>query len=78
MSATGFQGVRWRLIACAAPAAVFFVAFWLLPVARLVALPLDQGWDTYLKVLTDPHYLESLLNTVGLSLVVTLATLVLG
>lgn len=61
-----------------APAAALFFAFWLLPMARLVMLPASQGWSTYFAVLTDPRYLESLLNTVGLSIGVTAATLFLG
>lgn len=57
---------------------MFFTAFWLLPVVRLVALPAAQGWATYFAVLTDSRYLSSMLNTLALSLVVTLATLLLG
>jgi putative spermidine/putrescine transport system permease protein len=63
---------------CAAPAVAFFAAFWLLPVVRLFALPAERGWVTYAAVLLDSRYLHSLLNTLGLSLVVTLATLLLG
>jgi putative spermidine/putrescine transport system permease protein len=74
----GFDAQRWRLMACAAPAVACFVAFWLLPVAQLVALPASQGWSTYWVALTDSRYLQSLLQTLALSLVVTLATLVLG
>lgn len=55
-----------------------FCAFWLLPVARLVALPAEKGLATYAVVLTSPRYLQSLLQTLGLSLVVTATTLVLG
>ncbi|WOI44935.1 ABC transporter permease subunit [Acidovorax sp. BLS4] len=66
------------LLACAAPAVAFFAAFWLLPVALLLALPAGKGWDTYFAVLTHARYLQSLLQTLGLSLAVTLATLVLG
>ena len=66
------------LLACAAPAAVFFAAFWLLPVVRLVMLPASKGWETYFAVLTSGRYLQSLLNTLALSVGVTLATLVLG
>ena len=69
---------RWRLLACVLPAAAFFAAFWLLPVARLIALPADKGWATYFAVLTDARYLESMANTVLLSLAVTVATLILG
>jgi hypothetical protein len=66
------------LLACLAPAAIFFAAFWLLPVAWLVVLPASKGWGTYLAVLTEPRYLQSLLNTLLLSVAVTLVTLVLG
>jgi len=69
---------RWLLAACAAPAFAFFAAFWLLPVARLVALPAEKGWATYFVVVTDGRYLQSMVNTLLLSLVVTAATLVLG
>lgn len=55
-----------------------FAAFWLLPVARLVALPAEKGLATYAVVLTSPRYLQSLLQTLGLSLATTVATLVLG
>ncbi len=63
---------------CAAPAVAFFAAFWLLPVVQLLVLPSKKGWDTYFAVLTNSRYLQSLLNTVSLSLVVTLLTLLLG
>lgn len=63
---------------CVAPAVAFFAAFWLLPVVQLLALPAQKGWSTYFAVLTNSRYLQSLANTVGLSLVVTLLTLVLG
>jgi len=69
---------RKLLLACAAPAAAFFAAFWLLPAVRLLALPASKGAETYLAVLTNPRYLQSLLNTLLLSLSVTVATLVLG
>ena len=75
---SGFSPSRWLLAACAAPAAAFFAAFWLLPVARLVALPAGNGWATYFVVRTDGRYLQSLLQTLALSLAVTLATLVIG
>ena len=64
--------------ACLAPAAVVFAAFWLLPMAWLVVLPAGKGWETYFAVLTNPRYLESLANTLVLSILVTLATLVIG
>lgn len=69
---------RLLLAGCAAPAGAFFLAFWLLPALRLLALPAEQGWKTYFIVLTDGRYIESMLNTVLLSVVVTLATLAIG
>ncbi|MDM0040078.1 ABC transporter permease [Variovorax sp. J22G21] len=69
---------RWLLLGCAAPAGAFFLMFWLLPVMHLLALPAGKGWATYFAVLSDGRYLSSMLNTVLLSLGVTLATLILG
>ncbi|GAB7080493.1 ABC transporter permease [Megalodesulfovibrio paquesii] len=66
---------RARLLACAAPAGVVFLAFWLLPMARLALLPASKGWETYFIVLTSPRYLTSLSQTVLLSLVVTVISL---
>lgn len=69
---------RLLLVGCAAPAGVFFLAFWLLPALQLLLLPAEQGWKTYFVVLTDGRYVESMLNTLLLSIAVTLATLVTG
>ena len=41
------------LLACIAPAAVVFAAFWLLPMVQLVLLPASKGWATYFVVLTE-------------------------
>ena len=71
-------GARTRLAGCVAPLVAFFLAFWLLPVASLLTLPAQKGWKTYFAVLLDERYLRSLANTLGLSLGVTLATLILG
>lgn len=65
-------------LACVAPAAALFAAFWLLPMARLAGLPADKGLATYLAVLTEARYLRSLLQTTGLSLAVTLVSLVIA
>ncbi len=78
MRHNSFAPSRALLLACTAPAVAFFAAFWLLPIVQLIALPASKGWETYLVVLTHPRYLQSLLQTLGLSLAVTLATLVLG
>lgn len=64
--------------ACIAPAVAFFAAFWLLPIARLVSLPAEKGWQTYFIVLSEAKYLASLVNTLLLALSVTALTLVLG
>jgi putative spermidine/putrescine transport system permease protein len=67
---------------------VLLVAF-LLPVASLVPTSLrpyipgrgiGEGWTFghYARAVTDPFYVEILLRTVGLGLVVTLLTLVVG
>ncbi|HQQ68931.1 MAG TPA: ABC transporter permease, partial [Alicycliphilus sp.] len=69
---------RLLLAGCALPAGLFFLAFWLLPALQLLVLPAKQGWQTYFVVLTDGRYIESMLNTVVLSAVVTVATLVIG
>ncbi|MDE2414039.1 MAG: ABC transporter permease [Comamonadaceae bacterium] len=69
---------RLLLAGCAAPAGAFFLAFWLMPALQLLMLPAAQGWQTYFVVLTDARYIASMLNTVLLSVVVTLATLLIG
>ncbi|QDY42663.1 ABC transporter permease subunit [Candidatus Pantoea soli] len=64
------------------PALLFFCAFWLLPFARLLQIGLQNDRSTqhsgYWTVVTQPHYLLSLLNTVLLSLAVTLCTLLIA
>lgn len=75
---SGFGPSRTLLLLCCAPAAAFFAAFWLLPVVQLLILPADKGWGTYFAVLTNGRYLQSLMQTLGLSLAVTLLTLLLG
>ncbi|MDP9045480.1 MAG: ABC transporter permease subunit [Pseudomonadota bacterium] len=55
-----------------------FAAFWALPMLRLATLPASQGWPAYAAVLTEPRYLRSLLQTTGLAITVTAATLVLA
>ncbi|MDB5805023.1 MAG: ABC-type transporter, permease component: MolT family [Betaproteobacteria bacterium] len=63
-----------------APAAAFFLAFWLLPMARLVGVGASgpQGMGAYWSVLTNQNYLTSLIYTFVLSALVTLATLVIS
>jgi len=63
---------------CLAPAAAVFAAFWLLPMARLAALPATKGAATYFAVLTEPRYLASLVQTTLLAASVTLVALALA
>ena len=69
-----------RLGVLALPALVVFVAFWLLPMARLVAVGAGgpRGVAAYAAIVTDANYLSSLVSTVVLSIVVTFATLVVS
>src|SRR5690606_27893835 len=76
--ATAHNRHHFLLLACLAPATVFFVAFWILPVVRLIALPAEKGWETYFLVLTDSRYMWSMINTVLLSLATTVVILVIG
>lgn len=68
----------WR-VAMLLPALVVFLAFWLMPIAVLVRISGNgDAIQAYRAVLTNPRYLDSLWQTVLLSLLVTLATLVLS
>jgi putative spermidine/putrescine transport system permease protein len=63
---------------CAAPAVAFFAAFWLLPAVQLLMLPAKDGPAAYFAVLTSARYFQSLTQTLLLSLLVTVATLIIG
>lgn len=73
------MGRRGWIIFCL-PAAALFTAFWIVPMALLAALGLEDrdGRSAYWLVLTEPLYWRSLVNTVVLSLAATLATLLLA
>lgn len=60
----------------ALPAGIVLLAFFLVPLAALVAAGGDPA--AYGRILTDPRYLASLANTAALSAVVTLATLLVA
>jgi putative spermidine/putrescine transport system permease protein len=70
---------RARLLLMAVPAFIVFAAFFLLPLARLVAVAGDgpEGAANYIAILTHPRYLHSLIATVLLSAGVSFATLVI-
>src|SRR5215831_16570374 len=62
------------------PALVFFAAFFLLPMARLVAVGTSGpgGPATYAAIIATPRYFRSLGSTLVLSLLVTGTTLVIA
>ncbi|PFH08985.1 putative spermidine/putrescine transport system permease protein [Collimonas sp. PA-H2] len=64
----------------ALPGMALFLAFWLLPMLRLVAVGASgpTGIAAYFAVLTNHHYLMSLISTLLLSAAVTLATLLIS
>ncbi|NYT76888.1 ABC transporter permease [Alcaligenaceae bacterium] len=70
---------RWRF-ALLIPALVVFTAFWLLPVGMLIRISAGENGfiQTYTAILSDSRYLQSLWQTVALSLAVTAATIVLS
>src|SRR5689334_16005838 len=72
----GRENIRLTLLAL--PALVVFAAFWLLPMARLVAVGASgpRGLGAYLAIVTDRNYFASLVSTITLSIGVTFATLV--
>jgi len=69
-----------RLVLLMLPAGVFFLAFFLLPLGQLFVIGAGgpQGLAAYLAILTNPRYLDSLLQTVLLATGVTLATLAIS
>lgn len=71
---------RSLLIALLLPAAVVFIAFFVLPLANLFMIggTGKMGWAAYSAVLTEPRYLSSLLATVVLATVTTVATLIIS
>ncbi len=71
---------RALLLALAAPAAIFFMAFFLLPMARLflVSGEGEADWAVYRDALFEPRYWRSLVSTVVLSAVTTALTLVIS
>jgi putative spermidine/putrescine transport system permease protein len=64
----------------AVPGVTLFCAFWLLPMLRLLAVGASgpTGYAAYFAVLTNPHYLVSLVSTLLLSAAVTAATLAIA
>ncbi|WP_434288535.1 ABC transporter permease [Celeribacter sp. SCSIO 80788] len=67
-------------LACLVPLAIFTLAFLALPLARLLLGSADSeaGWGIYLQILQTPRYLSTLLQTVLVSLAVTVAALAIS
>ena len=65
---------------CLLPLAVATVAFFLLPMARLVVTGAEgpQGLAGYLAILTEPRYRATLINTVLLATATTFVTLIVA
>lgn len=71
---------RYTLAALLLPAAVVFIAFFLLPLAHLFLIGGSGrlGWSAYTAVLTEPRYRSSLVSTVALAAATTAATLLIS
>jgi len=69
-----------QLLLSIVPVVTIFAAFFLLPFARLLVASLEGplGAGAYTAVLTNPRYFSSLVTTIALAFVVTLATLVIS
>jgi putative spermidine/putrescine transport system permease protein len=69
-----------RLTLLLLPAGVFFLAFFLLPLAQLfhIGLTGKQGWGAYAAIVTDRNYFSSLVSTLGLAAVTTGVTLIVS
>lgn len=68
------------VFACLAPLAVVTVAFFLLPMARLIVVGAQgpHGLAGYLDIVLEPRYRATLINTVVLAAATTIATLVIA
>lgn len=71
---------RQFLTLCLLPLAIFTLAFLAIPLARLILASGegDAGWAIYLQILQTPRYLSTLVQTVLVSLAVTLAALAIS
>ena len=71
---------RQFLILCLLPLAIFTLAFLAIPLGRLILASGegDAGWSIYLQILQTPRYLSTLVQTVVVSLAVTVAALAIS
>lgn len=65
---------------CFLPLIVFSLAFLALPLVRLFSASVEGelGWSIYGEILSNPRYMQSLLDTVLVSLAVTIAALLIA
>ncbi|WP_371158479.1 ABC transporter permease [Jannaschia sp. 2305UL9-9] len=65
---------------CLLPLSIFTLAFLAIPLGRLILASgeSDRGWGIYLQILQTPRYLSTLLQTVVVSLAVTVAALAIS
>jgi putative spermidine/putrescine transport system permease protein len=65
---------------CLLPMGIFALAFLALPLMRLVLASSqgEAGWAIYWHILQTPRYMETLFNTVAVSLAVTIAALAIS
>lgn len=63
-----------------APVLIFFAVFFLLPMGKLFLLggSGELGWMAYAEVLTNAHYLESMVATLLVAVATTVATLIIS
>jgi len=68
------------MIGMLGPAAVFFAAFFILPMFRLFLVGGSgaSGWGAYMAIVTNHGYFSSLLATFGVALLTTLVSLLIG
>ena len=68
------------LTVCMLPLAIFTLAFLAIPIGRLILASgeSDAGWAIYLRILQTPRYLSTLMQTVVVSLAVTVAALAIS
>lgn len=67
-------------IICMLPLVAFSLAFLALPITRLVQTSVSspEGWAIYMQILQTPRYVTTMINTVWVSLSVTLVALALS
>ncbi|MEM5500442.1 ABC transporter permease [Ahrensia kielensis] len=68
------------VILCLLPLFIFTLAFLALPLARLFMGSIDSeaGWSIYFQILQKPRYISALLQTVAVSIAVTIAALAIS